>query len=236
MDEQQNPPRLRVAELILVTGLAFAGPIFAAIYRLITRRATQTADTVGAFVYYGLIDEVLVIALLAYVLFRQGRGLQSLGLRFRWPDIPISLLLAFASIVAYYIGYALLLRGRQPVAEQMGGRAGQTGTYLDAGLTLGPILFVLLNPFFEELIARAYVMSEVKDLTGSGVLAVVISVALQTVYHLYQGVTVAIATGAGFLIFSLYYVRSRRITPVILAHLYLDALALWYTARQQTGH
>jgi membrane protease YdiL (CAAX protease family) len=71
----------------------------------------------------------------------------------------------------------------------------------------------------------------VKDLTGSGALAVAISVALQTVYHLYQGVIMAVATGAGFLIFSLYYARSRRITPVILAHLYLDALALWYTAK-----
>jgi len=231
MDEHQNPPRLRVAELILVMGVAFAGPIFAAIYEVITHRPTQTPDTVGAFVYYGLIHEALAIAVLAYVLFRQGRGLKDLGLTFRWPDVPISLLIAFASYVAFYVGYAVLVRNPQSLAQQAGSRADQTHTYLDAGLALGPVLFVLLNPFYEELIARAYVMSEVKDLTGSGALAVAISVALQTVYHLYQGVIMAVATGAGFLIFSLYYARSRRITPIILAHLYLDALALWYTAK-----
>jgi membrane protease YdiL (CAAX protease family) len=49
------------------------------------------------------------------------------------------------------------------------------------------IPFSLLNPFFEELIVRAYLMSEVIDLAGSPAFAVALSVAVQFSYHLFYG-------------------------------------------------
>jgi len=89
-----------------------------------------------------------------------------------------------------------------------------------------PIFIVLLNPFFEELLVRAYLITEVESLFTSTSLAVMASVTLQTSYHLYQGVPNAISLSAGFLLFSLYFVRTRRILPIILAHLYLDVGAV----------
>jgi membrane protease YdiL (CAAX protease family) len=53
-----------------------------------------------------------------------------------------------------------------------------------------------------------------------------VSVTLQTLYHLYQGIPAAIALGAMFLILSAYFVKYGRVLPVILAHLYFDVLAL----------
>jgi membrane protease YdiL (CAAX protease family) len=231
MDENQNPPRLRIIELILVTAVAFAGPIFSAIYELLKGARSQTPDEIRVFVFYGMIYEALAIGVLAYVLFRQGRGFRQLGFAFRWLDIPVSLLLSIASNLAFYICYASLTRGHSHAVAQAEDTARQVRTYLDAGLAVGPVLFVLINPFYEELIVRAYVMTEVKDLTGSVALAVAISVAIQVVYHLYQGVAGAVSLGMGFLVFALYYARSRRIMPIILAHLYLDALALWGSIR-----
>ncbi len=231
MDETHHSPRLRTVELVLVTSVAFAGPIFSSIYALFSSTPSQSPETLKVFVFYGLIYEALAIAVLAYVLFRQGRGFSELGLAFNWLDIPISLLLAITSTIAFDICYALLTRARHSVVGQPVDSAAQTQTYIDAGLAIGPILFVLLNPFYEELIARAYLMTEVKALSGSGTLAVVISVAIQILYHLYQSVTGAISVGMGFLVFALYYVRYRRITPIILAHMYLDMLALWGNSR-----
>ena len=80
------------------------------------------------------------------------------------------------------------------------------------------IPFVLLNPFFEELIVRAYLMTEVQDLTGSSALAILVSVIVQFSYHLYYGWAGAISLSFQFLIFALYYARSRNISPVIVAH------------------
>ena len=88
------------------------------------------------------------------------------------------------------------------------------------------IPFSLLNPFFEELIVRAYLMAEVIELTGSSTMAVALSVGVQFSYHLYYGWVGAISLSFFFLALALYYVRSRCAFPVIVAHGFLDVYAL----------
>ncbi len=103
------------------------------------------------------------------------------------------------------------------------------GILFGGGISIATLLFVCLNPFFEELIVRAYVITEVKQLTGSAAKAVLLSTALQTSYHLYPGAPMAFSIGAAFLVVSIYYSKTGRITPVILAHLYFDlGTTLWF--------
>ena len=226
MSLDQNSKTYRALELCLVIGVAFAAPIFAAIYSLLAGSSGQNYQASGAFVFYGLIYELLAIAVMAYVLSRQGRGLKQIGLSFSWMDIPVSLLLLVVSYVAFYICYVAIFSGYYSIFGRALTQPASTQTYLDSGIAVGTILFVILNPFYEELIARAYVISEVRYLTGSNLLAVLVSVVIQVVYHLYQGIPAAIALGAMFLVFSIYYAKYKRIMPVILAHLYFDLFAL----------
>jgi membrane protease YdiL (CAAX protease family) len=58
-------------------------------------------------------------------------------------------------------------------------------------------------------------------------LAVIVSVIVQMSYHLYQGLLSGLALTLLFTMFSIYFVRARRIVPVILAHLCLDLLFLF---------
>ena len=95
-------------------------------------------------------------------------------------------------------------------------------TLLGFGISTLSLVFVCLNPFFEELIVRAYTMTEVLDLGGNQILAVIVSVIVQISYHLYQGLLHGLSLTFLFLVFSIYFVRTRRIVPVILAHLFLD--------------
>jgi membrane protease YdiL (CAAX protease family) len=83
-----------------------------------------------------------------------------------------------------------------------------------------------LNPFFEELIVRAYLMTEVLDLTGSPTLAVALSVALQFAYHLSYSWAAAISLSFQFLIFALYYAFTRRALPIVVAHSLFDISGL----------
>jgi membrane protease YdiL (CAAX protease family) len=91
---------------------------------------------------------------------------------------------------------------------------------------ISAIPFFLVNPFFEELIVRAYLMTEVRALTGSATLAAAISVALQTTYHLYYGWEGALSLAFQFLVFAIYYAKTRKATPVIVAHGAFDLLSL----------
>jgi len=77
------------------------------------------------------------------------------------------------------------------------------------------IPYTFVNPFYEELIVRAYFMTELLELTSSSILAVAASVALQFSYHLYSGWLTAAALSAGFLIFSLYCLRTRKATSLV---------------------
>ncbi|MGO9543681.1 MAG: CPBP family intramembrane glutamic endopeptidase [Rhodomicrobium sp.] len=88
------------------------------------------------------------------------------------------------------------------------------------------IPYSLLNPFFEELIVRAYLMTEVRALTGSWMLATALSVVVQFSYHLYYGWEGAIALSFLFLVFSIYYARTQRATPIIVAHGIFDIWGL----------
>jgi membrane protease YdiL (CAAX protease family) len=92
------------------------------------------------------------------------------------------------------------------------------------------VFFALLNPFFEELIVRAYTMSELRFLGGATAVPILVSVALQTSYHLYQGLQNVPSLAVFFLVLSIYYYKYGRIFPVILAHLYVDVYALLRSA------
>jgi membrane protease YdiL (CAAX protease family) len=84
-----------------------------------------------------------------------------------------------------------------------------------------------VNPFFEELIVRAYTISELIDLGVNRAVATAISVIVQLSYHLYQGAANVVVLAVMFTIFSLYYSRTRRIVPVVLVHLGFDLFWLF---------
>jgi membrane protease YdiL (CAAX protease family) len=226
MEESTSLKSLRLIELLLVISVAFAATIFSSICSLFSDSLRYNSDIGQATVLYGIIYELIALAVLSYVLFRQGRGLQHIGLSFSWKDIPLSILLAIIAYLAFYVCYVAIHFGYYVTTGYELPQPNKFKTYLDAGISIGTILFVIINPIYEELIARAYTISEVRFLTGSSVIAIITSVALQVLYHLYQGIPAAISLGAMFLVVSIYFVRRRRIVPVILVHLYFDVLAL----------
>src|SRR5215831_728752 len=216
--------KLKILELALVVSVAFGAPALSSIYFFFSPGAL--AQSSGRFtVLTGIVYELLALAVMWYVCFRQGRSRAELGIEFRIWDLPISILLAVLGYLAFVLAYLAisfiyyLINGRrlEPAPPQ---------SFL-TGMSLATVLFILLNPFYEELIVRAFVIFEVKELTGSGLIAVMVSLLIQVVYHLYQGIP-AFAIGGMALVFCLYYLRYRRIDPIILAHLYFDAFALLY--------
>jgi membrane protease YdiL (CAAX protease family) len=69
-------------------------------------------------------------------------------------------------------------------------------------------------------------MTEIIDLTGSSSLAIAVSVALQTSYHIYYGWWIALSLALQFLVFAISYALSRRALPIIVAHGLFDLRAL----------
>ncbi len=202
--------RLRVCELALVAGIGFLGSSLSSLHVWWTGAAVaQYATAFGEVLQ--ILHAGLAIALLAYVLYRQGRGLRAIGLTVRASDVAWALPLVFFSdlldqattrvLLAYSVHF--------PPAPQ----SVPSGLYW---------LAILPMAAKEELIVRGYLMTAVSELTGSMPFAVFASVVFQSFYHLYQGTPWFFVHLGGFFAFAVFYATTRRITPVILAHAFYN--------------
>jgi len=215
--------RQRWRELCLVLVVAFGSFIMHSVYLLIygPNAVPQPSSVQWAA---GIVQEATALLVLGYVLSRRGLKFASLGFRWSLRDVGVGLLVTVVS----YVGYALGSTGIQIIHRLIYGSfaISPSATMFFSHPSFLFIPFSLFNPFFEELIARAYLMSEVMELTGSRALAVTLSVAVQFSYHLYYGWFGAVSVSFFFLVLALYYARSRRALPVIVAHTLNDVYAL----------
>lgn len=202
--EEMTPEsrRLHYIEIALVLGVGFFWPTFYALVEWWNNVAPSPRTELGALQY--LIDSTIAISLLAYVLYCQGRSLRTIGLTFRKSDLPWAVAILFFDRLMTSTIYPVLYA--PPKSMPIG--------------YAGPLRWLAVIPgaAHEELIVRAFLMTEVAGLSGSWPLAVLVSVGFQTVYHLYQGTPAALMAAGGFFVSAVYYASTRRITPVILAH------------------
>ncbi len=175
-------------------------------------------------VLLGMLSEATSLALLGYVLWRRGRRFSDIGLRWSLRDIGVGAVVLIVSYALYVAGsYAIFFVHYWLVGTRV---MGPSTREIFGHPSVAFLPFSLLNGFFEELIVRAYLMTEVIDLTGSKALAVLLSVLVQFSYHLYYGWWRAAAISFLFLAYSLYFARWRRALPIIFAHEFFDLWAL----------
>lgn len=217
--------RQRTFGLFLVLAVAFLTSVVSSVSSIQRNHYTYPDSLVGFRYFETLLHELVSLGLLLYVVRQNRQSWMDFGLEFRSKDLTHGIILW--GVTTW--GYRLLLPPILSLCEWIGWQ--RAPAYLPSaklGFGLLTICFVVVNPTFEEMIVRAFLMSETMALTGSATLAVVLSFLLQTSYHLYQGVPYAMALGLIFLVFSIYYARTHRILPVLLAHFLAD---LWFHLR-----
>lgn len=163
--------------------------------------------------------EVGVSALLWPWLSRRGWALGRIaGAPGAW-DLPRGIGLAvvayagvFASFVAWYVTALATLQSATAIPM-----VGHASPAVVAAMCI-------INPVFEEFLWLAYGLTAFSPF-GLRV-AMLASIALRTAVHAYQGLLAVITILPVAVIFTVYYVRTRRLWPVIVAHMIVDTLAL----------
>lgn len=220
---QTFPQHLQHLGVVLLVSLSM--PIAGSVYYMFGGTAPTAPMQQNYRLLGALITQVTSLTVLWYVMCRQGKTWKDIGWKLGFADVPRAAGLLIAAMVLMYVPFI-------PIQYFYRAYSGHflapksLHSILGFGISSLSIVFICLNPFFEELIVRAYTMSEVMNLGGSRGLAVIVSVVAQMSYHLYQGLASAMALTFLFTAFSIYYVRARRIVPVILAHLCLDLFSL----------
>lgn len=216
----------KLQHLVLVTCVSFALPIVSSSYYLFGGTPLAVTSMRQSYRHLGsIVSELVALMVLWYVMGRQGKTKAEIGWDFKIFDIPKALGLL---VVVLAVSYVALLPVQYIYRAYAGHflAAKSLNSVLGLEISFLSIAFTCLNPFFEELIVRAYTMSEVISLGGGRTLAVIVSVIIQISYHLYQGLVHVLALIVIFTIFSIYFARTKKIMPIILAHLCLDWIGL----------
>lgn len=215
--------RNRLAGSLLVVAVAFSLPFLGSLRVFVDGTRPHAIPQIA--VAAGVVQMILSLCVLAYVLAQRGLGLRDLGFRFSAWDLPVALILLMVGSIASRLAYT----GEWYAYGTIMGHAPTLNPYpsvFDGGFTLMVTLFVVIDPFVEELIGRAFIISEIDFFTGRRWLGVLISVAITSSYHLYEGWIAIMPVAALFLVFAIYYARARRVWPIIIAHLAYDLIVL----------
>lgn len=172
------------------------------------------ANQVFALVYWSVLAAPAALALL--LLFRAGARPRDLGLwRPRWRDLLAAVVLVVGIGIVSGLGSLVLhLFHNTGVLH---------GTPLLGASPLDLVLRSLNAGVLEESVVLGYLVTRLELAGVSTPKAAAVSVAARTSYHLYYGTGALIPLLFGVLV-TLYFVRFRRLLPVVAAHAAWDML------------
>lgn len=87
------------------------------------------------------------------------------------------------------------------------------------------ILAAIKNAVLEEVIVVGYLITRLKQWGMSTVAIVACSAVLRGSYHLYQGFGAFVGNAVMGVVFALFFLRFKRVAPLIVAHTLLDVVA-----------
>lgn len=169
----------------------------------------------------GIFFALVPVMLAVHLLNRDRDGRQTLGLDRRRPIAD----LAWGAALAAAIGLPgiLLYVG----ARELGLNATVVPAALPDLWWAAPVLILAAaqNAILEEVVMVGYLMTRLRDM-GWRVGAIIgASALLRGSYHLYQGFGGFVGNAVMGVIFALFYLRTRRVLPLVIAHTLLDVVA-----------
>ena len=161
------------------------------------------------------------VLLVLYLLARAGEGPSSIGLDARQPGRDLVRGAVLAALIGGS-GLALYL-----IAFHIGVELNVVAENLPDIWWRIPVLLLsaVQNATVEEVIVVGYLLSRLDRLGVRPSRAIAISALIRGSYHLYQGAGAFIGNAAMGAIFAILYRRWGRVTPLIIAHFLIDAVA-----------
>ena len=161
------------------------------------------------------------VFLVFYLLARNGERPSSIGVDAREPGKD----LARGAVLAALIGGSGLLL--YLIAYHIGAELNVVAESLPDVWWRIPVLLLsaFQNAALEEVVVLGYLISRLERLGVRPSRAIAISAVIRGSYHLYQGAGGFVGNAVMGVIFGVLYRRWRRVTPMIVAHTLIDAVA-----------
>jgi membrane protease YdiL (CAAX protease family) len=202
--------------LIVVLG-AFGLSCIGSIDALIIQSAAGAISEAG--LWSTVVYELCILLALGIFLSMRGWTFKALGVTPAWKDSLIGLPLlgtAYAAYFALWLAFGNAIPGANDIPEGM----------ITSDLQMPTVVLTsIVNGFFEEIFVCGYVIAVLSQ-RRSATFAVNVSIAIRATYHLYQGPFALLSIVPLGLVFGHWFARTKRLWPVIIAHVLADAIAL----------
>ena len=209
----------RRSEFAIVVLFAFGDPIVHSLW--IAAHPTTAPHHTDFSLRLLVVIELILLGGLGGFLYARGWTLKSVGLEVTAIDTLIGIGLAVLSYIVYVFAWAAFA-----IAWPQGPELAARFQFATPGIALGTVIVAsTVNPLFEELFVTGYVMTALKRM-GREQLAFNASVGIRLTYHLYQGVLSVLSILPLGLICAFWYARTGRLWPLIVAHAFMDFVAL----------
>jgi len=214
-------------ELLVTVGLMVIPALIRAVFHFLHPEEPLFRPIYASWYFAGtIVFELLLIGLLWHIIRLNSEVLADFTQPFAGKDLLRGLGLSIWASMSEYgtrrflwsLGVGVVEAGKEPRAIEA----------FQVPLSAFYLLTMLVNPFFEEFLVRGFLQTRLRQAACSGLAVILVSTALQTSYHLYQGILFCLALAPGFLVFAVYYHTSRRLWPVVVAHLILDLVAMLF--------
>jgi membrane protease YdiL (CAAX protease family) len=170
---------------------------------------------------YQLLGISFAIVPVLLALYLLGRSRAELGISFNRPRFDLGW--GFGLAAAIGIPGLLLVY----VAARLGLNAQIIPAALQPVWWAVPVLILsaIQNAVLEEVIVVGYLVTRLRSLGWRPVQIVLTSAVLRGSYHLYQGFGAFVGNAVMGVVFALFYLRFKRVMPLIVAHSLLDIAA-----------
>jgi len=218
-------PRMLRLELGLVLLLAFAPGVLGLLVMALgpdspAEVETQLVPSVVSILFEVFLSFIPVLVI-GYLLTRNREGWAGIGLtRFRAGDLGMGAILWVASFVLVLVLAQLFQYFGQREVD-----------FLPEGLPLWfravqAVMIAVTAGVTEEIVVRGYAQTRLEQLRAPAAVILLLPTGLWGVLHVYQGVGAALTIFGLGLMYAWYFQRTRRLWPLILAHLLFDLTQL----------
>ena len=216
-----------------------SGPVEFEIWREGKRREVTlelpppaTSGAMGRVFRITVLRNLALLTLLGLFLARDGQGMDSLGIerdRF-WVETRVGVLALAGLMVGHFlisvlVSVGAMLVGGGILEAELAQRQLVTGGLLQERLPW-MIALVLVASTTEEVVFRGFLLPRLRHVSGSWIVAVVVTVLIFGAGHTYEGTLATIQTAGIALMLSLVFLWRRHLMPCIFAHVGFNTLAL----------
>jgi membrane protease YdiL (CAAX protease family) len=217
--------RILRRELALVLLLAFFPGILGLVFLALGPEGTADveAELVPSLanLLIGLVLSWSPVLVIGYLLARSREGWPGIGLtRFRPGDLGMGAVLWVASFVLVIVLALLFQYFGQREVDFLPEGPPQWFRVVQA------VLFAVTAGMTEEIVVRGYAQTRLEQLRAPTAVILLLPTALWGILHVYQGLGAALTICGLGLMYAWYFHRTRRLWPVILAHVLFDMTQL----------